>query len=448
MKRKLVFFSAPNAAGESFAYNHKRESTEQFTFLYDSSTVIESKIHFATLNYHLRYIPYSTDSYQISIADSTTIRLKIPPDLAILLDMQFLTDVAVAIITAYLAFTNQLADKLMEIIPAPAEEEEIEESDSAKLNSLPTKLSTERLPDILLRSAAYQRASAVTAIDPDQVYVEDPTEALVNIFCTFVTDTTIRTTTGSGFFVHNDGVILTNAHVAQYLLLGSTDILGEAECIVRQGNPAEPRYLAELLYIPPTWVQENASLINDAAPTGTGERDYALLYVTKAINNEPLPAVFPSLPIDAELLPRTMADKEVTAVGYPAGALLRSGLSTNLLPVTSLTTISELYTFGSNFADVFSIRGSQVGEEGSSGGPIINEDGEVIGIIVTRGDDEIDGAGSLRAITTSYIHRTIQEETGFSLARNVSGNLTSRAEVFATTLAPFMLTLLGEEIAN
>lgn len=362
--------------------------------------------------------------------------------------MNFLTDFFVAIMTAYLTFTNQLADKLIEMLPAPAEEEIVEESDSLLLNSLPTTLSTKSLPDILLRSTAYQRASALTAIDPNQVYVEDPTEALVNIFCTFVSDTTIRTTTGSGFFVHNDGVILTNAHVAQYLLLGSTDILGEAECIVRQGNPAEPKYLAELLYIPPTWVQENAKLINDVAPTGTGERDYALLYVTKAIDEKPLPEVFPTLPIDEELLPRTMTNKEVTAVGYPAGTLLRSGPNTNLLPVTSLTTISELYTFGSNYADVFSIHGSQVGEEGSSGGPIINEAGEVIGIIVTRGDDEIDGAGSLRAITTSYINRTILEETGFSLARNISGNLISRAEIFATTLAPFMINLLSDEILN
>lgn len=362
--------------------------------------------------------------------------------------MHFLTDFIVAIITTYLAFTNQLADKLIELLPAVEEEEVSIESDSASLTPLPTRYSTKSLPDILLRSTAYQRASALTAIDPDQVYVENPADALVNIFCTFVTETTIRTTTGSGFFVHNDGVILTNAHVAQYLLLGSTNMLGDAECIVRQGNPAEPKYLAELLYIPPTWVQENAGLINDSAPTGTGERDYALLYVTKAIDGETLPETFPSLPIDDELLPRTIADKKVTAVGYPAGSLLRNGPSTNLLPVTSITTISELYTFGSNFADVFSIRGSQVGEEGSSGGPIINEDGEVIGIIVTRGDDETDGVGSLRAITTSYINRTILEETGFSLARNVSGNLDSRAEIFATTLAPLMIDLLSKQILN
>ena len=362
--------------------------------------------------------------------------------------MQFLIDLGITIITAYLAFTNQLADKLIDILPTEEEVEVIEENDPVTLNPLPTSLSTRSLPDILLRSTAYQQASAITTIDPDQVYVKDPNRSFSKYILYLCHRYNYRTTTGSGFFIHNDGVILTNAHVAQYLLLGSTDILGDAECVVRQGNPAHPKYLAELLYIPPTWAQENAGLINDAAPTGTGERDYALLYVTKAINDEPLPEVFPTLPFDADLLPRSIANKNVTAVGYPAGSLLRNGPGTDLLPVSSLTTISELYTFGSNYADVFSIRGSQVGEEGSSGGPVLNEAGAVIGIIVTKGDDERDGTGSLRAITTSHIHRTILEETGFSLARNVSGNLTNRAEIFATTLAPFMINLLSEEILN
>ncbi len=364
--------------------------------------------------------------------------------------MQFLTEVFITIITAYLAFTNQLADTIINVIGADEEAEEVEmveDEEGMSLRNLPSQFGSKSLPDILLRSAAYQRASALTA-DDSGVVSEDPAEALVNIFCTFTSPTTIRTTTGSGFFVHSDGVILTNAHVAQYLLLGSTDILGDAECIVRQGNPASPKYQAGLLYIPPTWVQENASLINDSAPTGTGERDYALLYITKSIDNSPLPDTFPALSVDSELLPRTASGKEVTAAGYPATALIKSGPSAQLLAVLSTTTISELYTFGSNYADVFSIRGSTVGAEGSSGGPIVNKDGDVIGMIVTRGDDKTDGVGSLRAITTSYIHRTILEETGFSLARNISGNLASRSQIFTSTVAPFMIDLLSQELGN
>jgi len=93
---------------------------------------------------------------------------------------------------------------------------------------------------------------------------------------------------------------------------------------------------------------------------------------------------------------------------------------------------------------VFSIRGSEVGAEGSSGGPVLNAKGDVIGIIVTRGDDSTDGTGSLRAITLSHIEQTILQETGFDLTRNLSGNLSYRADVFAETMSPFLLAILQQ----
>jgi S1-C subfamily serine protease len=295
-----------------------------------------------------------------------------------------------------------------------------------------------------LRSAEYQEATLAGAVGLTKGNTEDPAEALVNIFCTFTTAEYIKTTTGTGFFVDPDGVIMTNAHVAQMLLFEQTEENGTTECVVRSGNPASPTYLAELLYLPPAWIQENASTIHDDTPMGTGERDYALLYVSKRVNNEPLPAVFPALNIDANLLPVSVKGTDVIAAGYPAGNLLAEGPSAQLVPVVAETSVSELYTFGSNYADVFSIRGSAVGAEGASGGPILNANGDVIGIIVTRGDDSVDGTGSLRAITLSHVHRTMVEETGFTLEQNLGGNLSYRAEVFSETLAPFLLTIIEQ----
>lgn len=362
--------------------------------------------------------------------------------------MQFIIDLVVTIVTIYLSFTNNLADKIIELVPSESEKEIVDETvplSESSLPSLPSIFETKTFPDILLRSTDYQKASAVDSITPN-ITTTDPLAALVNIFCTFTSSTTIRTTTGTGFFVHSSGVILTNAHVAQYLLLEETDALGEAECIVRQGTPAEPKFRAELLYIPPTWVQNNAAMISESSPTGTGERDYALLYVTESLNNDPLPKIFPALALNTELLPRSIKGNGVMAVGYPATAILKHGASTPLLSVLATTTISELYTFGSNYADVFSIKGSAVGDVGSSGGPIIDENNKVIGVIVTRGDDENDGEGSLRAITLSHINRTILEETGFSLEQNTSGNLSYRANIFTNTLAPFLISLLSKEL--
>lgn len=353
--------------------------------------------------------------------------------------MSIFLDAIAFILMSYLALTNSIASFISDVLPT--EETASQQEISGSMVELPSILK-QSIPDILLRNSEYQNAALGAAAGLTGTTAETPLDALVNIFCTFKTSEYIRTTTGTGFFIDPDGVIMTNAHIAQFLLLEKTDSFGQAHCIVRTGSPAASKYTAELLYIPPTWVQENAELINDSAPMGTGERDYALLYVNSTINSEPLPAEFPALSFDSDLLPISTKDATVTAAGYPARDLIENGASSDLLARQANTSISELYTFGSNYADVFSVRGSAVGAEGSSGGPIINGNGDVIGMIATRGDDETDGAGSLRAITLSHINRTIKEETGFTLAENLNGNLSYRAEIFANTMTPFLIQLL------
>lgn len=355
--------------------------------------------------------------------------------------MNILVDIIVSILTAYLAFTNSLATGVQYVIDSYSEVEKTEEVADDTLRSIPSFASG--IPDILLRSNEYQQAALVgAAAGLSESKTRDPLSSIVNIFCTFTTKESIRTTTGTGFFIDSDGIIMTNAHIAQFLLLEKTDSFGDAKCTVRIGSPAVARYEAELLYISPTWVQENAALIDDSAPMGTGERDYALLYISGDVAGWPLPAEFPALPFDGDLLPTSVRENKVVAAGYPAKDLLEQGSSVSLNGKTAATTISELYTFGSNYADVFSVRGSDVGAQGSSGGPIVNEDGEVIGMIATRGDDAVDGTGSLRAITMSHINRSMKEESGFTLEENLGGDLPNRSKIFADTMSPFLLSII------
>ncbi len=358
--------------------------------------------------------------------------------------MSVLTSVLVAILSGYLALTTALADSLVALFPPtpPSMHHEGAATEAAALTRIQSEYAD--IPKVVLEYSPTQVANALSALNTN-VYAENPLEALVNIFCTYTRDGETRATTGSGFFIDSDGIILTNAHVAQYLLL--EEISGETNCIIRTGNPAEPTFEVALLYISPAWILKNAASITQAAPRGTGERDYALLYVTEGIGNKPLPRAFASLPLyTGSISPRTRG-LPINVAGYPAETAFAAGDGTaDLIPKLAPTTITDLMTFGSNLADVMSIGGSDVGEQGSSGGPILTTDNTVIGIISTRGDDERDGYGSLRALTLSYIARTYEEETTQSFALGLSGDLPARAAIFKQHMTPILLLLLQQEL--
>lgn len=367
----------------------------------------------------------------------------------------------VGVLVAYLSFTDTLATHIATLIepqhiahradtpstPSHTPSEELTFMSRIFGTGGTNRLLTEHVGfQESLRAAAQHSAVIIPSLDPQRI-AETVEQSLVNVFCELETESYTRTTTGTGFFIHEQGVILTNAHVAQFLLLEGTQ--GDAyktECTIRTGNPASPRYRAELLFISPTWIFQNARLVSTHNPRGTGEYDYALLYVASTLDNTPLPESYPGIQVHTEYLSKKLTSDTVITGGYPAERLSREGPQAALIPKVADTTIRELYTFGSNYADIFAITESPVGEQGASGGPVVHPSLGVIGLVVTKGDPVTEGERSLRALTLSYIDRTIREETGFSLMENTRGDLTRRGTVFKEALAPFLSKLLVYEL--
>ncbi len=350
------------------------------------------------------------------------------------------------ILASYLGFTNYLATGIENFLPAP----EIEYS--VEVDSETGEISYEyggAIPDILIKNAAYQKASVIDSLastTKEKVPDFDIKEAIVNIYCTYRTDEFTRTSTGTGVLVSDDGVILTNAHVAQFLLLEGIKDKGTTNCIIRSGEVATAAYEAELLYISPKWIQDNHDIISQANPKGTGQRDYALLFITKGLGNNPVPAKLPFIAAHTTSLSKADINNEVTIGGYPTLIPNLEEVRDNLKRQTATTTIAEIFTFVSKTTDIFNLRGSAIGEYGISGGPVINSENKLIGLIATKSDDDKLGEGSLNAITISYIDQTMQEETGFNFERNISGDLPYRAEIFKATIIPFLTKILSEEL--
>ncbi len=261
--------------------------------------------------------------------------------------------------------------------------------------------------------------------------------ALVNILCMPRGGGSLAPISGSGVIIDPRGVILTNAHVAQFVLLSENQSVN-LECQIRTGAPAQAVWNADVLYIPPVWVKAHVSEMNSAHPTGTGEHDYALLRITGAVAGQSTPSTFPSLPFDTRNAIGFLGD-QVLGASYPAEFLGGMAAESDLYPVSSISPIDQLLTFGTNTCDVISIGGVVEAQSGSSGGAVVNAWGYLIGLIATTSDAPTTAGRDLRAVTLSYINKDILAQTGLDLSSYLSGDLAARESDFNTNTAPMLI---------
>ena len=270
--------------------------------------------------------------------------------------------------------------------------------------------------------------------------------ALVNILCTAGSGS-LNPTSGSGIIIDPRGVILTNAHVAQYVLLAQSERVN-LSCTIRSGAPARALWNAEVLYIPPIWIKEHAPEITTSRPTGTGEHDYALLRITGPASPEvQTKNDFPFLPVDTRNGIGFLSDL-VLAASYPAEFIGSLVAQHDLYPVSSITPIQELLTFIDGSVDIFSLRGVLEAQSGSSGGPVVNAWGHVIGIITTTSAGETTAERDLHALTLSYIDRDIAAQAGHGLSPILGSDVAALAAQFNQQQASALVQLLIDQIAK
>lgn len=260
--------------------------------------------------------------------------------------------------------------------------------------------------------------------------------SLVNILCTTAAGGSFNPISGSGVFIDSRGIILTNAHVAQYFLLKDYPFANNIQCIVRAGSPAQPLYTAEVLYLPPEWVAANASQLTSQRAQGTGENDYAFLHITGTVSpSVSLPSSFPSIPM-------TAAAPEVGApallVAYPAGLLSGETIQMHLYSSSAVSTVQTLYSFnGTQYVDLIALGGTVVSQTGSSGGALVGLGSKkLLGIIVTETAGTTTADRQLNAVTIGYIDRVLAKSGKGGLVALLSGDLAQLAADFKANIAP------------
>ncbi len=287
-------------------------------------------------------------------------------------------------------------------------------------------------------------ATTTPYIPPDFEKINaESRKTIINIFCTTKYND-LSPISGTGVIVNSDGLILTNAHIGQYLLLKNFREKDYLKCVGRTGSPAYPKYNIELVYISPNWVKQNKTLLKDQNPKGTGESDFAFLRITGEINDQEEITGF------TYITPNTRehfsVGEPVVLVSYPAGFLGGLSIIQNLNVASSITTIQDVFTFKSGTIDIISVGGTIVSQKGSSGGLVVDENTSLIGIITTSSDGETTSSRGLNAITLSHINREIKSDLNINLKQFLSINHKNFAENFATTTGKELTGLITDEL--
>jgi len=347
------------------------------------------------------------------------------------------------------SFINSAQNQNIEVV-TPATTKQIN-SDKLVVETTATTTKTSKTqtmkpkPVVVMKKVEVPQVITITIPEPAPDFEKINTsarEATLNILCT-TKNSSLSPISGTGIVISSDGLILTNAHVAQYFLLRDLYQKDFIECVVRTGSPAYPRYHVELVYISPTWVEANKTVIKSQDPIGTGERDYAFLRITDSIDGGALP-VFSYLPPNTR--EKINLNEPVVLVSYPAGFLGGLTILQDLSVTSAITSIQDVFTFKENTIDIVAVGGTVISQKGASGGAVVDKNSSLVGIISTSSTGDTTSSRDLNAITLAYINRSLQNEINMTLSQFLSQDIVSFAKNFQETKAPALTKILTDEI--
>jgi len=280
---------------------------------------------------------------------------------------------------------------------------------------------------------------------------EDARKALVNILCTVTADASLRPLSGSGTIIDERGVVLTNAHIAQYFLLRDFPYKNNVDCIIRTGSPAQATYRGELIFISPPWIEANRKNITEDDPTGTGENDFALILITSSVDkNTPLPTNFPHVIFNSEEMDEKTAPRDsYVIVGYPAGFLGGLSVFQNLYIASTVATLNKLYTFKDGTIDLLSFAGNILAQKGASGGGVVRQsDEKLVGMVVTTTEEKQTSARALNTITTTHMNRSMEASYNKTVPEYLTGDLRNTLDIFQRGKFQYLKNILVNELTS
>lgn len=266
--------------------------------------------------------------------------------------------------------------------------------------------------------------------------------SLVNIFCTNTDKGQIKAVTGTGVLISKSGIVITNAHVAEYFLLSNYFNNSNLKCEIRYGSPANQSTSAEVIYMSSKWSNANARNIKNENLQETGQYDIALLKIQSNLSESKIPTNYLNVSINNQ----NIAGNKVIIGAYPGNSLGLNGIFSPLYIKTSNSEISDTFSFGSGQIETFETTFTNLAEPGSSGGAITDLNGNLTGLIVAIID------GKIRALNINHINSTLKDDLGIDLNsinnQSLNADPASIKQVFESKYKGQIINLLLSGLAS